>query len=110
MKDYHCAIAAESEKNVPEPKVTEEMANFFKIFGDDTRIRLLFALEKGECCVRDLSLILEMQQPAVSQQLRLLKQQKLVSSRREGKKTFYAVDDKNIYDILKMGLAHISED
>lgn len=110
MKDYHCAIASESEKNVPEGKVTAQLAEFFKVFGDDTRIRLLFALEKGECCVRDLSLILDMQQPAVSHQLKFLRQNRLVTQRKEGKKTFYALDDQHIYDILAVGMAHISEE
>ncbi len=110
MKQYHRAMASVLEKNVPESKYTEELADFFKIFGNNTRIRLLFALEKGECCVHDLSLILDIQQPIVSSQLKILRQYKLVSCRREGKNKFYSLEDQHIYDILNVGFAHILEE
>lgn len=108
MKDFRCPSAQAAEENLPSQILSTDLSDFFKIFGDYTRIRLLFALQHSELCVHDLSLILGMQQPAVSHQLKILRQYKVVSPRKEGKNTFYALNDKHIFDILEIGLHHLS--
>ncbi len=105
-KDFHCATAQEAENHVPSGDVTKKLASFFKIFGDDTRIRLLFALDSSELCVHDLSLIVGMQQSTVSHQLKLLREQQVVSQRREGKKMFYHLNDSHISEILSIAKEH----
>lgn len=83
---------------------------FFKIFGDTTRIKILYVLLCSEMCVCDLAQILNMTQSAISHQLRVLKQMDLVKSRREGKTIFYSLADGHITTILSQGLDHIQED
>jgi ArsR family transcriptional regulator len=99
------------------PAMTEEklidLAELFKIFGDSTRIRILYTLLRaraaGELCVSDLAKALEMTQSAISHQLRILKSNKLVRSRREGKTIFYALSDSHVESILHQGMEHILE-
>ena len=86
-----------------------ELADFYKLFGDNTRIRILAALSHSELCVCDLCVLLKMKQPAVSHQLRVLKQARIVKSRREGKVVFYALGDDHIRKVLDVGLEHLSE-
>ena len=81
----------------------------FKVFGDSTRIRILYALFEAELCVGDLALLLGMSQTAVSHQLRVLKTNKLVRARREGKVVFYALADDHVCSMLNQGLEHIEE-
>lgn len=83
---------------------------FFKIFGDTTRIKMLYVLLCSEMCVCDLAQILNMTQSAISHQLRVLKQMDLVKSRRDGKTIFYSLSDGHIKTILSQGLDHIQED
>ncbi len=99
--------AAQSEM-LPETKVYN-VAEFFKIFGDATRIRILRALSVTEMCVCDLSAVLGMSQSAVSHQLKTLKQARLVKNRKESKVVFYSLDDDHVEQILAQGLAHIEE-
>lgn len=108
MENFRCATAAQSKDNIPDEIVVSELSDFFKIFGDYTRVKLLFAIKDNELCVHDLSLILGMQQPAVSHQLKTLKHYKLVSVRREGKLSYYSLNDNHIFDILDIGLKHLS--
>lgn len=86
-----------------------DLADFFKVFADSTRIQLLCVLLKGELCVNDLSQELKMSQSAISHQLRLLKNARLVRFRREGKTLFYSLCDDHIQSILDQGMEHISE-
>ena len=88
----------------------DDLADFFKIFGDTTRIKKLYVLLCSEMCVCDLAQILNMTQSAISHQLRVLKQMDLVKSRREGKTIFYSLADGHITTILSQGLDHIQED
>lgn len=106
-EDFRCSTAQQSKDNIPEEIVISELSDFFKIFGDYTRIKLLFAIKDNELCVHDLGLILGMQQPAVSHQLKTLRKYKLVSVRREGKLSYYSLSDKHIFDILDIGLEHL---
>ena len=85
------------------------LAELFKIFGDPTRIRILYAMLDTERCVNDIAGILQMSQSSVSHQLRILKTSKLVKSRREGKSIFYSLDDEHVRAILNMGIEHIME-
>ena len=85
------------------------MADFFKVFGDSTRVKILYALLQSEMCVCDLAEVLQMTQSAISHQLRVLKQAKLVKNRREGKTVFYSLADGHIQMILNQGMEHISE-
>ena len=85
------------------------LAELFKIFGDPTRIRILYAMLDTERCVNDIAGVLEMSQSSVSHQLRILKTSKLVKSRREGKSIFYSLDDEHVRAILNMGMEHIME-
>jgi len=86
-----------------------ELAEFFKIFGDPARLRILKALQPGNISVTDLAELVNMSQSAVSHQLRLLKQARVVRFRREGKNSFYSLDDEHINIILKLGIEHILE-
>lgn len=85
------------------------LAELFKIFGDPTRIRILYAMLDAERCVNDIAGLLQMSQSSVSHQLRILKTSKLVKSRREGKSIFYSLDDEHVRSILNMGMDHIME-
>ena len=93
------------------PAETElyDLSELFKVFGDSTRIRLLFVLFEAEVCVCDLANALNMTQSAISHQLRILKANKLVKSRREGKSVFYSLSDDHVRTIIAMGLEHIEE-
>jgi DNA-binding transcriptional ArsR family regulator len=88
---------------------TSELAEFFKVFGDSSRLKILRALILSEMCVCDLTALLSMNQSAVSHQLKLLRQAKLVKYRRKGKIIYYSMNDEHIKDIFDLGLIHISE-
>ena len=93
------------------PAETElyDLAELFKVFGDSTRIRILFVLFEAEVCVCDLAQALNMTQSAISHQLRILKQNKLVKNRREGKSIFYSLADEHVRAIIAQGREHIEE-
>ena len=95
--------------NQPSEEVLYEVAELFKVFGDSTRIRILYALFGNELCVGDIAEVLNMSQSSVSHQLRILKDAKLVKFRREGKSIFYALDDDHVYHIMEMGMEHVEE-
>ena len=86
-----------------------DVAEFFKVFGDSTRIKILYVLSQSEMCVCDIATLLQMGQSAISHQLRVLKQMRLVTFRREGKTVFYKLADAHIETILAQGMEHISE-
>ena len=94
---------------MPEQESLSELADLFKLFGDSTRIRILWALSESEMCVCDLCALLNMKQPAVSHQLKNLKQSRIVKVRREGKVIYYSLDDTHIRTLLNMGMEHIRE-
>ncbi len=96
-------------EKLPEEENLYDLAELFKMFGDSTRIRILFVLFEAEVCVCDLAAALNMTQSAVSHQLKLLKQSKLVKSRREGKSVFYSLADSHVRTIIDQGMAHIEE-
>ena len=86
-----------------------DLTELFRIFGDSTRIRILYVLFESEMCVCDIVALLGMTQSAISHQLRALKNARLVSSRREGKTVFYALADDHVKTIIDQGLEHVSE-
>ena len=95
--------------DMPEEEKLYDLAELFKIFGDSTRIRILFVLFEAEVCVCDLAAALNMTQSAISHQLRILKQSRLVKSRREGKSVFYSLADEHVRTIISQGQEHIEE-
>ena len=97
------------ENTMPQEEVLYDLAELFKVFGDSTRIRILYVLFETEMCVYDLSKILNVTQSAISHQLRVLKQNKLVKFRREGKNIFYSLADEHVRTIIKQGMEHIEE-
>lgn len=94
---------------MPKEEELYDLAELFKVFGDSTRIRILFVLFEEEVCVCDLAEALQMTQSAVSHQLKILKQAKLVKSRRDGKSVFYSLADSHVRTIIGQGLEHIEE-
>ena len=105
MKETPMQEEFDMEKELQE--FIQELAEFFKIFGDATRIRILQTLLEGERNVGDLADVLEMSQSAVSHQLRVLRQNDLVKYRKEGKTVFYSLDDEHIRMVLEQGMTHL---
>ncbi len=117
-KEVECCESFEIHENLlkivretmPEETELYDLAELFKVFGDSTRIRILFVLFEAEVCVCDLASALNMTQSAISHQLRILKQNKLVKSRRDGKSVFYSLADDHVRTIINQGREHIEED
>ena len=117
-KEVECCESFELHENLlkivretmPEETELYDLAELFKVFGDSTRIRILFVLFEAEVCVCDLASALNMTQSAISHQLRILKQDKLVKSRREGKSVFYSLADDHVRTIINQGREHIEEE
>lgn len=86
------------------------VGNFLKVFGDESRIKILYVLDEKELSAGEISKILEMSQSAVSHQLKILKDNRIVKYRREGKNIFYSLDDDHVSIILKTAIAHIEEE
>ena len=96
-------------EKMPAEELLYDLAELFKIFGDPTRMRILFVLLGSEVCVCDLAEALNMTVSAISHQLRILKTGKLVKSRREGKSVFYSLADEHVRTIVRQGMEHITE-
>lgn len=94
---------------MPSEEELYDLAELFKVFGDSTRIRILYVLFEAEVCVCDLAEVLHMTQSAISHQLKILKQSKLVKARREGKSIFYSLADDHVVAIIAQGMEHIEE-
>ena len=94
---------------MPDDETLYDLAELFKVFGDSTRIKILYALFEAELCVCDISKLLGLTQSAVSHQLRALKNVRLVKSRREGKTVFYSLADDHVKTIIDQGLEHVRE-
>ncbi len=95
--------------DMPESTILYELSDFFKVMGDNTRIRLLWALEEAEMCVNDLAVLLDMTKSAVSHQLKILRTAKLVKSSKRGKNVYYSLDDHHVKLILEKALEHTTE-
>lgn len=105
----HKDIIEKVEELMPAEEKLMDLAEFFKVFGDTTRIRILYVLFQSEMCVCDIANLLNMTQSAISHQLKTLKQMQLVKYRREGKTVFYSLSDGHIKTIINQGMEHISE-
>ncbi|WP_456058507.1 ArsR/SmtB family transcription factor [Campylobacter hominis] len=105
----HKEVVENTKTKMPDDTSLNELADFFKIFGDSTRVRILWALSLNQMCVCDIAALLNMSQSSISHQLRVLKQNKFVKNRRDGKVVYYSLLDEHISYILKQGLTHISE-
>lgn len=109
IQPLHGEIVAQVRRKMPQEESLYELSEFFKVFSDSTRIKILFALFTSEMCVYDIAALLEMNQSAVSHQLRILKQAGLVKFRRDGKVVYYSLDDEHIQQIVQQALTHLSE-
>ena len=96
-------------ESLPVEEMVQDLADFLKVFGDPTRIRILFLLQDRELCVHDICAVVNMQQATISHQLKILRQARLVRYRKEGKMIFYTINDEHIDTLLKLGLEHIGE-
>jgi ArsR family transcriptional regulator len=105
----HEDVIAAVRAQLPPEELLYDLAELFKIFGDSTRVKILYALLEAEMCVCDIASLLCMTQSAISHQLRMLKQTKLVKSRRAGKTVFYSLADDHVRTILSMGMEHLEE-
>lgn len=103
------AALARVRQELPDDEVLYDLAELFRVFGDTTRIKILYALFESELCVGDIAAALGMTQSAVSHQLRVLKANKLVKFRREGKTVFYSLDDDHVRSIIALGMEHVEE-
>lgn len=105
----HEDIVKRVTDNMPEEELLYSLADFFKVFADSTRIKILYVLSQSEMCVCDIAQLLGATQSAISHQLRILKQMQLVKARRDGKTIFYSLADSHIQTILNQGMEHILE-
>ena len=105
----HEDVVNEVKKKIPQDEIIYDLAEFFKVFADSTRMKIIYALMENELCVCDIANIVQTTQSAISHQLRLLKQSKLVKFRKEGKVVYYSLDDEHISQIVKKGREHIEE-
>ena len=117
-KEHICCEAKERHEDLlmivkdtmPDETELYDLADFFKVIGDSTRLRILYVLFEAEVCVCDLAEALNMTQSAISHQLKILKQNKLVKARREGKSMFYSLTDNHVRSIIEQGRVHIGEE
>ena len=94
---------------MPDDEVLYELADLFRVFGDSTRIKILYALHDSELCVQDIADAVQLSQSAVSHQLRVLKTSKLVKFRRDGKAIYYSLDDDHVRSMISLGMDHVEE-
>ena len=109
MTEHHCDDFEGVKASLPDDEMLYDLAELYKIFGDTTRIKLLYILFEGEMCVQHLAELLGVSQSAVSHQLRILKSSRLVRYRREGKTIYYSLADDHVRSIIECGVEHINE-
>lgn len=105
----HEALVASVNESMPDEEMLYDLAELYKVFGDSTRIKILYVLFEAEMCVCDIAQLLGMTQSAISHQLRVLKANKLVKFRRDGKTVFYSLADNHVRTIIDMGMEHLCE-
>ncbi|WP_055665432.1 ArsR/SmtB family transcription factor [Desnuesiella massiliensis] len=105
----HEDVVNKVKENIPKEETLYDLADLFKVLGDSTRIKILCALFQAEMCVCDIAALLGMTQSAISHQLRVLKQARIVKYRKDGKVVYYSLDDEHVKGIFDQGLTHISE-
>lgn len=105
----HADIVDKVKKDFPSNQLINTLSDFFKIFGDTTRVKIMYALDKSEMCVGDISVLLDMTVSAVSHQLKILREASLVKTKRQGKIVFYSLADEHVQRIIECGIEHIIE-
>ena len=105
----HDCVVEEVRRHIPDEDVLYDLTELFRVFGDSTRMRILYALFEAELCVCDIAELLGMTQSAISHQLRALKNVRLVRARREGKSIFYSLADSHVRTMIDQGLEHVLE-
>lgn len=105
----HADIVDKVKKDFPSNQLINTLSDFFKIFGDTTRVKIMCALDKSEMCVGDISVLLDMTVSAVSHQLKILREANLVKTKRQGKVVFYSLADEHVQRIIECGIEHIIE-
>ncbi|MDD3171428.1 MAG: metalloregulator ArsR/SmtB family transcription factor [Bacilli bacterium] len=105
----HDEVVNNVKKRIPSDQTLNTLGNLFKIIGDTTRVKILYSISEEELCVCDISAVLNMTHSAISHQLKVLKDARIVKNRREGKNVYYSLDDEHIEQIFNMGLVHINE-
>lgn len=106
---YNTQIVDRLKNETPSEKMLDDLTGVFKLFGDNTRIKILWNLFDKELCVADIAQKANMSQSAISHQLRVLKEARLIRARRDGKNTFYSLDDEHVKRIIEQVMIHISE-
>lgn len=109
MAHDHSELLKKIRNDMPADELLQDLGDLFKIFGDTTRIKIMYALYEGEMCVCAISELLNMTQSAISHQLKTLKDANLVSSRRDGKEIYYSLSDEHVKSIIAEGFEHITE-
>lgn len=109
ISHHHEEAVDRWKDDMPDEDTLYDLADLYKVFGDSTRIKIMYLLLKSEMCVCDIADVLNMNQSAISHQLRVLKQNKLVKNRREGKSIIYSLADQHVMSILSQGMEHILE-
>ena len=107
--EVHQDTVEQVRAQLPKDELLYDLAELFKMFGDSTRVKILYALLESELCVCDISKLMDVSQSAVSHQLRILKASKLVKFRRAGKTVYYSLADQHVISILSQGMEHILE-
>jgi len=105
----HEEIVAQVRLNMPDDSVLLDLADLFKVFSDSTRVKILCALQHSEMCVCDIAVLLGMTKSAISHQLRVLRQMRLVKYRKDGKVVYYSLDDAHVGNVFEQGLLHVLE-
>ena len=105
----HTELVEKVKSQMKPDEVICDLADFFKIFGDTTRVKILYALDQRDLCVCDISALLNMTVSAISHQLKILREANLVKNRREGKIVYYSLADRHVKEIIECGIEHISE-
>ena len=109
ITQVHQGAVDQVRQVLPPDEVLSDLADLFKIFGDSTRIKILYALFESELCVNDIAQVVGISQSAVSHQLRVLKTSKLVKFRRDGKAIYYSLDDDHVRSMISLGMDHVEE-
>ena len=116
-KEYQCdcnmihpKAVQKAIKKMPKEEVFDKLIDFYKLLGDSTRSKILFAIDQHEMCVCDIANVLGMTKSAISHQLKLLKENNLIKSRREGKEILYTLDDDHVTQVFELALEHVKEE
>ena len=107
--EVHMDIVDEVKSHLPGENILDDLSEIFKGFGDKTRMKILYVLHEKELCVCDIAQLLDMNQSAISHQLKVLKQAGLIKNRRDGKQMYYCLADDHVHTILSMGMEHVLE-